>query len=570
VVVAGAAVAGALLLRRQLALVVAVVVLASALSAAAWDGLTPITPGRFTGVVTLVHDPSPVPVGLGVSADARLPDGGRVEVVDGDPRSALVDLLAGEQVHITGRLRPLDDAQGWAVPRHLRGRLDVESALPAGGGGVLSRAANEVRRTLQRGAAGLPEDHRALFTGLVLGDDRLQTAEQADAFRAAGLSHLLAVSGQNVAFVLILAGPLLARLGRRSRLWMCLAVLVGFAWLTRAEPSVLRAVAMAGIAAAAVAVGRRGRGLQVLGLAVCGLVLVDPLLVESLGFRLSVAASAGIIVGAAAIARWVPGPRPVARAVGVTVAAQAAVAPLLLTSFGGLPAVGLLANVAAAPAAGPITAWGLTAGLVAGWVPAGVARLLHLPTAALLWWIDGVAHAAARAPTGQLGWAHVVALAVLGGVAGAWTGRCARAAVLVLAAAVLLHPAVALRSQPEGRVALVPGAELWRQDGTVVVVVDGRARPAAVFERLRAQAVTAIDLLIGRTTGAQAVVRELHARFDRARVVLPDGPGAAAVGAVIRGPTSLVVGGHVVQVRPGGSGLEVLLPTASGGPGGRW
>ena len=65
------------------------------------------------------------------------------------------------------------------------------------------------------GAAPLDPRARSLFTGLVIGDDREQPADLADAFRGAGLTHLLAVSGQNVAFALALAGPLL----RRLRLW---------------------------------------------------------------------------------------------------------------------------------------------------------------------------------------------------------------------------------------------------------------------------------------------------------------------------------------------------------------
>ena len=63
------------------------------------------------------------------------------------------------------------------------------------------------------------ERARSLYTGLVIGDDREQPADLADAFRGAGLTHLLAVSGQNVAFALALAGPLL----RRLRLWPRLA-----------------------------------------------------------------------------------------------------------------------------------------------------------------------------------------------------------------------------------------------------------------------------------------------------------------------------------------------------------
>ena len=77
--------------------------------------------------------------------------------------------------------------------------------------------------------------------GVVLGDGREQRPELADEFRASGLSHLLVVSGENVAFVLALAAPGLRRLGLRSRWLATLGLLGFFGLLTRWEPSVLRA-----------------------------------------------------------------------------------------------------------------------------------------------------------------------------------------------------------------------------------------------------------------------------------------------------------------------------------------
>ena len=88
-------------------------------------------------------------------------------------------------------------------------------------------------------------ERRALYAGFVLGDDRGQPVEITDDFRASGLSHLLVVSGQNVAFVLALVSPLLRRLRLGWRLVAGLALLLLFGVLTRWEPSVLRAEAMA-------------------------------------------------------------------------------------------------------------------------------------------------------------------------------------------------------------------------------------------------------------------------------------------------------------------------------------
>lgn len=205
---------------------------------------------------------------------------------------------------------------------------------------------------------------------------------------------------------------MLTRLRFGPRLAATVGVLAGFALLTRAEPSVLRATAMAGVAAVGTALGRPASTLRTLALGVTGVVLVDPLLVTSLGFRLSVAGAVGIVVGAGRLAEALPGPRWLATPLAVTLGAQAAVSPLLVAAFGSVPQASLPANLVAVPVAGPIMVWGLTAGLVAGVVGGRVAWLLHLPTRAMLAWLDGVATAAARWPLGDLRVGHLAALAL--------------------------------------------------------------------------------------------------------------------------------------------------------------
>ena len=121
---------------------------------------------------------------------------------------------------------------------------------------------------------------------------------------------------------------------------------------TRFEPSVLRATVMAGGSATIAARGREADGLRLLSLTVVGLLLVDPLLVHRAAFQLSVAACAGILLGSSTLADLLPGPRPLREAAAVTLAAQSAVAPLLLLLFGPVPVAALPANLLAAPDAG--------------------------------------------------------------------------------------------------------------------------------------------------------------------------------------------------------------------------
>jgi competence protein ComEC len=251
---------------------------------------------------------------------------------------------------------------------------------------------------------------------VVLGDDREQPEELGDAFRSAGLSHLLAVSGQNVAFVLALCSPVLIRLGLRSRLLVTLGLLVFFGLLTRWEPSVLRAGAMAALACTAATVGRPTARVRLLALAVTACVLVDPLLVRSVGFQLSVGATLGIALLAAPLSSWLRGPSWFTEPLAVTVAAQVGVAPVAVPQFGGIPLASLPANLLAVPAAAPLTAWGLTGGVVAGVAGRPFDGWLHLPTRVLAGWLAGVARWAEELPLGQLRGAHVVVLVVVAAV----------------------------------------------------------------------------------------------------------------------------------------------------------
>src|SRR3546814_15518934 len=122
------------------------------------------------------------------------------------------------------------------------------------------------------------------------------------------MTHLLAVSGQNVAFCLVLAGPLLRRLRLWPRLAATLAVIAMFGLMTRFEPSVLRASAMAALAAPVIPIGRPASPVRILGLAPTGLLLVHPLPVPSVGFRLFLAACPSVVLHPPPLTSVLPAP----------------------------------------------------------------------------------------------------------------------------------------------------------------------------------------------------------------------------------------------------------------------
>ncbi|HVL92328.1 MAG TPA: ComEC/Rec2 family competence protein [Acidimicrobiales bacterium] len=528
-------VAAALAARRPALLCLGGALLASALGARSWAGLVAPEPGPLRGVATVVTDPDDV--GGALRVELRL-GGRRYEAWARDrPAARLRDRLAGDRVEVAGRVRPLREGRrAYLHRRHVVAQLTVTAVGSWSPGQAPARLANGLRTVLADGASSLPDGTRSLFAGLVLGDDRHQGAETVDDFRAAGLTHLLAVSGQNVAFVLALAAPLLAWFGLRGRLVAGVVVLIVFGLVTRWEPSVLRAEAMAAVVLVASTMGRPASTVRVLSLAVAALLLVDPLLVGSVGFQLSCGACAGIAVLAPRLHRRLPLP------VAVTLAAQAGVAPILVPVFGGLPVASLPANLLAVPAAGPVVLWGLAAGLPAGLVGGPVAAVAHLPTRVLVGWIGGVARWAAALPLGELRLGHVAGLAGLAAL-GALAPRL-RMPVVAAALVVCLVPAVVGAPAADGG-ELVGGARLWRAGAATVLVVE---RPSALplLGALRRAGVGEVGILVstGARDGVPATLAPVLRRHRPAAVVTA---ATAAVGTAI-GVGRLRV--EVTAVRP--------------------
>jgi competence protein ComEC len=547
--------------RRVALLVAGLALVASAMAARSWAGLHPPITGWFDGVVTLAGDPVDVEGALRV--DIRV-GGKRVEAWARGPAAAgLRDRLSGERVHLSGRVQRLPARlRARLASRHIAGRMSVNDAGEWAPGAPLTRAANGLRRTLVAGAASLRPDRQALFGGFVLGDDRGQPPEVVSDFRESGLTHLLVVSGENVAFVLALASPLLARFRLVSRLAVGVAVLVVFGTLVRWEPSVVRAEAMATLALFASAMGRPVSRLHLLALAITAVLLVDPLLVRSVGFLMSVGASAGIALVSARVAALVPGPRSLASAMGVTIGAQLGVAPVLIPVFGGLPLASVPANLLAVPAAGPIMMWGVAAGVPAGVVGGAGAQAVHIPTSVLVAWVAGVARAAAALPLGEVDGRTAL---VLGGALVVFLIAQSRAQRMVVALVtglvVLAGPvASAVRPPPCAGCRLDDGVRLWRAGSDVVLVVDA-ARSSALLSSARRAAVRQVDLVVVTRPSLPSVraIEVMMSRVAVARVVsapprtgreIPEGWWR------ITAPEVVLTARFRVELTPGPKGIE--------------
>jgi len=235
---------------------------------------------------------------------------------------------------------------------------------------------------------------------LILGVRDSLGQEEADAFKAAGCSHILALSGEHLSVLAVLAvaalspllGPVRARLGG--------AILASlFMWIAGPGPSLLRAVLMVWIGAIAAALDRPQPWLASLSLAFLVMVPIDPSGARSLGFTLSYLAVWGLAVlgprFSFLLGRYLP---PFVREpASASLAAQAAVSPVLALTFGYLQFAGILASMAAGPVVMAMMWWGMGAGLLCSVLPSAAG--FAAPVSDLLYRVlMGIMNAAAAVP----------------------------------------------------------------------------------------------------------------------------------------------------------------------------
>jgi len=306
----------------------------------------------------------------------------------------------------------------------------------------------------------LPADQAAALPALVLGDTSALGPETIREFRAAGMTHLTAVSGANVTIVCaaVLFGARL--IGRRAAVVLAAVALVAFVIVVQPTASVLRAAVMGAIALLAMLSSRRRQAIPALSATVLILLSVAPQLAVDVGFALSVLATAALIVIAPAWSRRLAQrgcPKPLADALAVAVAAHVVTAPLVAGISGRFSLIAPVANLAVAAVIAPITVLGSAAAVLCVPWPAG-AQLLIRFTGPELWWVLAVARWAAGIPA--------AAVPVPSGVPGVVAVGAVAAAVL-LAAKLLLRRRWFRTATALGGVAVVMCALAWSLSGLV-------------------------------------------------------------------------------------------------------
>lgn len=414
------------------------------------------------------------------------------------------DLQAGDRVVVRARS---DGTHATIRGRQVAATLEVRSiesrSRPSN---PLLRSANLMRRRILTTLDVERSQGRALLAGFLIGDVGAVDPIVLDDLRRAGLSHLVAVSGSNVALFLGLWWVVTAPLSVSPR-WRAVVGVVGlviFGHLTRWEASVVRASAMAAIVLVARTIGWVIDGWAALSIAVIGSLWLAPALATSVGFQLSVAATVGIMC--------VPGTPGgfTARAMLMTAAAQLAVTPIILAVFGSVPLFSPLSNLIAIPVVGAATIIGGIGALVGSEGLVGVASI----GAGI---VIAVGRVAAELP--QVGWLATLAVLVLGRLVVRRPGT--KPLVSLVAAGVLAFavfpvgptvdvPAVVFLDVGQGDAALV-------LDRGFTMMIDGGPDPRLLDRKLRQYGVDRIDVLVASHVHADHV-DGLSAIFGRRTV----------------------------------------------------
>ncbi|MFE0087030.1 ComEC/Rec2 family competence protein [Streptomyces sp. NPDC058991] len=529
-----------------------------------------------------------------------------VIVRPGEAARPWLGLLPSTRVTLTARAEPPAEGEGrFAAVLKVRGTGPPRITGPPT---PAQRTAGDLRAGLRRATEELQPDARALLPGLVVGDTSRIGTELHEAFKATDLTHLLAVSGSNLAIVLfLLIGPPSRALraergGLAPRLGISLratalsggALTLGFVVVCRPEPSVLRAAACGAITLLAVGTGRRRSLLPALAAAVLLLVLWDPWSARTYGFLLSVLATGSLLTiaprwSATLRRRGVPG--RIAEALAAAAAAQAVCAPVVVVFAERISLVAIPCNLLAEPAVAPATVLGFAV-LAAAPVSATAAELLARCAGWPAGWIAGVARTGAGLPGAQAEWP------------GGWWGALLLAAAT--AAGVLLVRALARRPwpavgcalllvlavlQPPPLTRIVTGwppprwsfamCDVGQGDATVLaagegsaVVVDAGPDPALTDRCLQELGVRSVPLLLlthfhadhvaglpgalrGRTVGAIQTT-SLEEPRDQAEFVRRT---ATAAGVPLIRP------GRGERRRAGGLTWQVLWPAPGSAPG---
>jgi len=333
-----------------------------------------------TGVIVEPPDVRDTYINLRLEVEA-------IDLGEGDvPASGLLfvrlnneyDLSYGDHVRVRGLLEtpPEDEEFSYRDYLALQGvrsilRTNAITVIPFGGRTDLIPAfIYRIKASLmQRIYVLFPEPEASLMAGVLLGDDNRIPAEIQQAFKNTGTSHIVAISGFNIAIIAAIFITLFSRFfGKRWGPLLAILAIAFYTVLVGASPSVVRAAIMGTLSILAGQAGRRNLALNMLALTAGVMALFDPFILWDVGFQLSFMATLGLVLYAQPMQEAVSGfltrhfpNAPVEKIVGpfsdyflLTLAAQITTLPISAYHFERISLVSILANPFILPAQPPV------------------------------------------------------------------------------------------------------------------------------------------------------------------------------------------------------------------------
>jgi competence protein ComEC len=459
-------------------------------------------------------------------------------------------------------------------------------------GGVGDRLRDRVVAAVERGTDGL---RRALVLGVVLGEDEGLPEGVREDFRASGLYHLLAVSGQNVAFIAggVYALGWLLRLSRAVRQLLILAGIAGYVLAVGWQPSVVRAGVAGALASLAWLAARPSDRWHFLAWGALVLLAWTPASLLEPGFQLSFAAVAAMFVAvprARLLAEGYPVPRGAVDVLAVALVCGLVTAPIVLAHFDRAPVYTVPANALAFFALPWVLGLGLLAAAADPVSPGAAAALAWIAGWAAAW-LELVARLVASLPGAQIGMRTALLVAIgavvliaLARVAPRRLGVPTRPLALAAAGAVLvvavgwwsIRPG-ATWSPPAGlRVTFLDvgqGDAVLLETASARILVDQGPPEANVARQLARMGVRSLSAVVlthpqrDHVGGAAQVLRQLEVGTVLDPELVATGPEREE--AIEAARTRSVVVREVragTELRAGGLVLRVLWPPDAGFP----
>ena len=295
-----------------------------------------------------------------------------------DDLSEEIEFISGEYVELTTEIRDFPivrnpgafDVSGWLMSLGVQGTgmiKAVSNQYPYSNKLSWIWWRTKIEKQLERT---LSEQNIPLIKAILLGNKTELNYDLKTEFSRAGLSHLMAVSGMHVGFILMpiwLIIPLFwtSKIGKPVGLLIVIAILFSYAGITGFTSSVSRASITAALLTVGKLFQRNRDAVNTTGVAAVVILLHNPESLFQIGFQLSFCAVLVILILGPVLRDWIPtGIRftwkgGLIQFLGISTIVQFGLFPILAMNFGEFSVVGPLANIIGVPVTQALFLWSL-------------------------------------------------------------------------------------------------------------------------------------------------------------------------------------------------------------------